>query len=308
MMNTGQELNMSIQDKKIGLIGVGLMGHGIALNILKKGYALKFLDHLGNQPVDDLLALRGSATQTISELGQWADIVILCVTGSPQVEDVLYQKDGLMHSIKNNQVIIDCSTAIPSSTARIAHDVQANGGRFMDAPMTRTPKEAAEGRLNLIVGSTPELFAECEPLLRTYAENITHAGPVGSGHRMKLIHNFVSLGFAAVLSEAAACSESAGIAPEVLLQILAKGGGDGVVFNRLKPYIESRDNSGFYFSLSNALKDITYYDTMAAEAHVEHGMATAVKNAYTLGAQVDAEAKVPDLMGMFVEMNKAAKQ
>ncbi len=299
---------MSIQDKKIGLIGVGLMGHGIALNILKKGYALKFLAHPGNQPVDDLLDLGGTASQSIGELGQWADVVILCVTGSPQVEDVLYQQDGLLQTIQNNQVIIDCSTAIPSSTVRIALDVEAKGGRFMDAPMTRTPKEAAEGRLNLIVGSSAELFTECEPLLRTYAENITHAGPVGSGHRMKLIHNFVSLGFAAVLSEAAACSEAAGIAPDVLLQILAKGGGDGVVFNRLKPYIESRDNSGFYFSLANALKDITYYDTMATEAGVMHGMADAVKDVYTFGAQINGEAKVPDLMGMFVDASKAARQ
>ena len=298
---------MGIQDKKIGLIGVGLMGHGIALNILRKGYALKFLAHAGNQPVDDLQDLGATALQTVSALGQWADIVILCVTGSPQVEEVLYRQDGgLLNVLEARQVIIDCSTAIPSSTARIANDVQAKGGRFMDAPMTRTPKEAAEGRLNLIVGSTPELFAECEPLLRTYAENITHAGPVGSGHRMKLIHNFVSLGFAAVLSEAAACSETSGIAPEVLLQILVKGGGDGVILNRFKPYIESRDNSGFYFSLSNALKDMTYYDTMATEASVAHGMAAAVKEAYTFGAHIDDQAKVPDLMGMFVDASKPA--
>ena len=70
--------------------------------------------------------------------------------------------------------------------------------------MTRTPKEAAEGRLNLLVGGDAALFAECRPLLACFAENISHAGPVGAGHRMKLLHNYVSLGVIALLSEAAA--------------------------------------------------------------------------------------------------------
>jgi 3-hydroxyisobutyrate dehydrogenase-like beta-hydroxyacid dehydrogenase len=291
---------MSTNATTVGLIGVGLMGHGIATNILKAGYPLAFLSHPGNQPTDDLIALGANTQPHVADIARTSQIIILCVTGTPALEAILY-RDGLLNAIKPGTVIIDCSTAMPSSTLRIAHDVHAKGGQFMDAPMTRTPKEAAQGRLNLIVGATPELFAHCTPLLRSFAENIVHAGPVGSGHRMKLIHNFVSLGFAAVVSEAAACAHDAGIDSDVLLQVLSKGGGDGVVLNRLKPYIETRDNSGFYFSLSNAMKDMTYYDDMAMESGAAHTVANAVKVSYAFAASQDPEAKVPDLMGMLLK-------
>lgn len=291
---------MTIPFKNIAIIGVGYMGHGIALNILKGGFTLKFLDHPGNQPTDDLISMGGIAEKDVKALGQWADVVILCVTGSPQVEDVLYQQ-GLLEVLGEGKTLIDCSTAIPSSTARIAKDVQQKGANFMDAPMTRTPKEAAEGRLNLIVGSSPLLFETIKPLLQSFAENITHAGGIGAGHQMKLIHNFVSLGFAAVLSEAAACAEIADIKPEIFLEILGKGGGDGVVFNRIKPYIAAKDNSGFTFSMANALKDMTYYYTMAREQQAVHGLAVSVLNAYSHGVEKKPTAKVPELIDVLVQ-------
>jgi 3-hydroxyisobutyrate dehydrogenase-like beta-hydroxyacid dehydrogenase len=99
----------------------------------------------------------------------------------------------------------------------MAEAVQAAGSRFLDAPMTRTPKEAAEGRLNLLVGGDAALLARCRPVLQCFAENISHAGPVGAGHSMKLLHNYVSLGTVALLAEAAACAQRNGVAPEVPL-------------------------------------------------------------------------------------------
>ena len=105
-------------------------------------------------------------------------------------------------------MVIDCSTALPSSSVRVAQAVQAAGSRFLDSPMTRTPKEAAEGRLNLLVGGDPGLVEACRPLLQCFAENITHVGPVGSGHSMKLLHNYVSLGMRRDSRRRAALSET----------------------------------------------------------------------------------------------------
>ncbi|UOD49994.1 NAD(P)-dependent oxidoreductase [Orrella daihaiensis] len=291
---------MTIVTKKIAVIGVGHMGHGIAFNILKSGFDLMFLDHPGNQPVDDLLDMGATAQKDVKALGYWADIIILCVTGSPQVEDVLYQQ-GLLDSLTPAKVLIDCSTAIPSSTLRIAKDVHAKGVSFMDAPMTRTPKEAAQGRLNLIVGAPVDLFETVKPLLQSFAENITHAGEVGAGHQMKLIHNFVSLGFAGIFSEAAASAKVAGIKPEVFLEILGKGGGAGVVFDRLQPYLLSGDVSGFQFSLSNARKDLSYYDTMATESGAKHDLASAMRKFYEDGANQDEAAPMPQIIDMLIK-------
>lgn len=284
--------------KRIGVIGVGMMGHGIATNIAKHGYALSLLEHAGNQPIDALRAAGATSTPDAAELAASVDVLLLCVTGTPQVEDVLFGS-GVLDALRPGTIIIDCSTAIPASTLRIAEAVKNAGGRFLDAPMTRTPKEAAEGRINLIVGGERALFDECLPLLQSFAENIVYAGEASSGHRLKLLHNFVSLGFSAVLAEAAACAERAGVDPQVLVSVLAAGGGDGVVFKRLRPFIESADSSGFRFSMSNALKDMSYYVEMTGEVGASNAAANAVRGVYERAvAEGGPNTPIPELIAL----------
>ena len=114
-------------EKTVGIVGVGLMGHGIALNILRNGWTLRFLEHPGNQPTDDLLALSGIGVTDRQELARTSDIVLLCVNGTPQVEDVLLGEDGMLDAVRPGTIIIDCSTAIPSSTEQIAAKAIAAG-------------------------------------------------------------------------------------------------------------------------------------------------------------------------------------
>ena len=285
--------------QKIGMVGIGLMGHGIARNILKHGYPLTVLEHPGNQPLDELKAAGAGTHTSAAALAAQADVVILCVTGTPQVEAVLLGEGGGLQGLKPGTVVIDCSTAIPSSTERVAQAVAQAGGRFLDAPMTRTPKEAAEGRLNLLVGGDAALFEECRPLLACFAENITHAGPVGAGHRMKLLHNYVSLGFIALLAEAAACAQRAGIAPEVLVEVLAKGGGGGAALERLKPYLTARDPSGLRFAMANAQKDLGYYTAMAEDTGAARTIAESVRQTYERATrEAGPQALVPELVSL----------
>jgi len=283
----------------IGMVGIGLMGHGIARNLLRHGYSLTMLEHSGNQPLDELLAA-GATTATCGvQLAVSTDVLILCVTGSPQIEAVLLGQDGLLTSLRPGTVVIDCSTAIPSSTERVAQAVIAAGGRFLDAPMTRTPKEAAEGRLNLLVGGDLALLDECRPILASFAEHITHVGPVGAGHRMKLLHNYVSLGFVALLAEAAACAKRADIDPQILVQVLAQGGGSGVALERLKPWLLAQDPSGLRFFMSNALKDLDYYCSMVTEGDGAHAIADGVQATYAWAVQQGhAQTLVPQLVDL----------
>jgi len=272
------------------------MGHGIASSLLRAGHQVFFLEHPGNQPVDDLVAAGATALSSGREVAQSTEVVILCVTGSPQVEAVLFEPNGVLEGLTPGSVVVDCSTALPSSTEKVAARVTEVGGRFMDAAMTRTPKEAAEGRLNLIVGAPKALFDEILPLLEGFAENIAHAGDVGAGHTLKLLHNFVSLGFSAVLAEATAASRKAGISDTALLEVLGAGGGGGVVLERLRPYIAENDPSGFRFTVANASKDLGYYHTMTNELGVERGVAGAVHALYTsIG---DSSLAVPEVIGV----------
>lgn len=283
-MNPTPELSMA--STQVGMIGVGLMGHGIAQNIVRKGWPLRFLNHPGNQPVQDLLDLGAVAVDEAGALARTSDVLLLCVTGSPQVEAILNGDGGILPAMAAGQTVIDCSTAVPASTVKLARAAAEHGVHFVDAAMTRTPTEAAQGRLNLLVGAEAEVFARVRPLLQAFAENIFHAGPVGSGHRLKLLHNFVSLGSIVLLSEAAVCAERGGIAPQVLVDTLRKGGGYGAALDRLAPFLLEGDDSAVRFSLRNALKDISYYDAMAGDERVPRTTAAGVKAA--LQALVDA--------------------
>ncbi len=271
---------MNISSARLGMVGIGVMGHGIASTVAAKGHPLVFLDHPGNQPVDDLVAAGARSVPSLSVLAAESDIVILCVTGTPEVEAVLLGSEGLIGHMRPGTVVIDHSTAIPSSTMRVAEAIATAGGRFLDAPMTGTPEDAAVGRINLLVGGDPELFDEYQPLLAEYAQRIVYGGPVGSGHRLKLLHNFVSIGFSAVLAEAVACAERAQVDVGLFVQVLANGGGKSTMLERLRPYIETRDSTAYRFSIGNAAKDLGYYVTLAEELGASRVTAEAVHRVY----------------------------
>ena len=291
--------------KKIGMIGIGMMGHGIATNLLKHGHALTLLEHPGNQSLAGLIASGAHTAVDPKNLATGSDIIILCVTGTPQVEEVLLGDNGVLMGLRPDTIIIDCSTAIPASTDHVAAMVIAKGGKFLDAPMTRTPKEAAEGRLNLLVGGDPALFEQCKPILACFAENIVHAGPIGAGHRMKLLHNFVSLGSVTLLAEAAACANAAGIPAQTLVDVLAMGGGWGAALERLKPFLLAGDTSGMRFSVANTLKDLTYYNQMALDLEADRTIAASLKKTLEIACRdSDPQKLLPELVTILSQRGK----
>jgi len=282
---------------RIGLIGVGLMGHGIASNLLKHGYALTMLEHPGNQAMDDLLRRGAASVADVASLMAGIDALILCVTGTPAVEDVMLGERGAIAALRPGTLIIDCSTAMPQSTRGMAAAVHARGGAFLDAPMTRSAKEAAEGRLNLLIGGQADVLENAMDVLRAFAENVTHVGDVGAGHAMKLLHNFVSLGSVALLCEAAVCARQAGVNLEVFADVLSQGGGRGIALERVTPKLVTGSSASLQFSLSNAQKDLTYYTDMAATLPVDQDIAQAVLQLLTRGVKrLDADSMVLDLL------------
>jgi 3-hydroxyisobutyrate dehydrogenase len=284
---------------KVGLIGVGLMGQGIARNLLKGGHGLRFLEHPGNQPTEDLVAGGAVPCDSPAAVGAGAEVVILCVTGSAQVEAVLTGEGGLLSAMAPGTVVVDCSTSLPESTLAMAERTQAAGGHFVDAPMTRTAAHAQAGTLNLLAGGEAAVIDGIMPVLDSFTEAVERVGPVGTGHRMKLLHNYVSIGFMSLLAEAAAQSADAGVDPAVLVRVLGQGGGASVALDRLSPYITKGDRSGLPFFLGNALKDIDYYHQMAEQAGARKGIAEGVLE--TLRQEVSAghgEAWLPELISL----------
>src|SRR3954447_14205536 len=137
--------------EKIGFIGLGLMGHGMAKNIVEKGFPLTVVAHRNRVPVDDLVSRGAKEAKDLRALAETSDIVVLCVTGSPEVEALVAGPDGLA-AAGRKLMIVDCSTSDPSSTLRLAAEMQQRGITLIDAPLSRTPKDAEEGTLDVMVG------------------------------------------------------------------------------------------------------------------------------------------------------------
>jgi 3-hydroxyisobutyrate dehydrogenase-like beta-hydroxyacid dehydrogenase len=176
---------------RIGFIGLGLMGHGMAKNIVTKGYPLTVRVHRNRRPLEDLLAAGAKEVGTNAEVARNSDIVFLCVTGTPQVEAIVHGADGLLAAAREGFIVVDTSTAEPASTAVLRAAFAEKGALFVDAPLARTPVEAEQGRLNTMVGADDAVFARLKPVLQAFCENVIHAGPPGHGHT--LAHNNLAI-------------------------------------------------------------------------------------------------------------------
>ena len=268
-------------NKKIGFIGVGLMGHGMARNLVEKGFPTFVLGHRNRAPVEDLLKLGAKEAKDVAEVVKGSDIVILCVTGSPQVEDLVYRKDGILESVVSGQIVVDTSTSQPGSTLKIFADLKAKGVRFVDAPLARTPVEAEQGRLNTMVGTDDATLLEIEPVLKAFCENIFHVGEVGAGHKIKLINNCAAIGQMALIAEALTACAKLGVDPKKYFALVSSGAANSGIFQMLAGKAVEGDFAGMKFGLANALKDVRYYNQMAMEFGVAGAMASATLHTLT---------------------------
>jgi 3-hydroxyisobutyrate dehydrogenase-like beta-hydroxyacid dehydrogenase len=288
--------------QRIGFIGIGLMGHGMAKNLLAKGHPLAFLAHRNRNNLDDLLALGAKEVGSPAELAAAADVVILCVTGTPQVEANVY--GGLLEGARKGQIVIDCSTSIPESTERIRADFEKKGVRFIDAPLARTPVQAEEGKLNCMVGADEATFAEVKPVLEKFCENIFHIGGPGAGHKVKLVNNFLALGTAALACEALAACAKVGIDLERFYKLISAGGANSAMFQMVVPKALQGDLTGLLFTLANAKKDIGYYQSMVASAPLAGQMGAALHQALVQANALGLGEKfVPSLIEAHEKVN-----
>jgi 3-hydroxyisobutyrate dehydrogenase-like beta-hydroxyacid dehydrogenase len=294
---------MTQTPETIGFIGTGLMGHGMAKNIVEKGYPLAVTAHRNRTAVDDLRQRGATEAGSIEDLAAASSIVFLTLPGSPEVSAAVAR---MTPHLKPGSVIVDCSTSDPTVTERLAADLGRKGIHFADAPLSRTPKEAWEGTLDCMVGATPETFARIQPVIATWAAKIVHIGGVGDGHRMKLLNNFLSLGYAALYAEALALSRKVGIPVATFDSVIRGGRMDCGFYQTFMGYALEGNREAHRFTLTNAFKDLRYVESMANAATVTTTMASAAKNSFAVAmAQGGAgpEDYVPHLTDFIARAN-----
>lgn len=288
----------------VGFIGVGLMGHGMAKNIVTKGHPLVVLGHRNREPVEHLKSLGATEATTPRELAAQCDIVHLCVTGSPQVEANLRGPDGMIASGRHGLIVIDCSTSNPVSTLALGEELEAAGMTLVDAPLSRTPVEAEAGTLDTMVGCDDATFKTIEPVLRCWAGNVVHLGPLGLGHKMKLVNNFVAMGYAALFAEALAIARKAGLTVEQFHSVIGSGRMRSGFYDTFIQWSLVGNENAHKFTISNAHKDMRYLASMANEIGAVNNLQTLVKNSFAaMEAAGDGQKYVPMLADFIAHLN-----
>ena len=284
--------------QRIGIVGAGLMGHGIAKNLVEKGFPLVVRGHRNRVPIDDLVKRGAAEVKTNADLARASDIVILCVTGAPQVEDVIFGPDGVAGAARPGTIVVDTSTSEPSTTAKMREALAKQDVRFVDAPLARTPVEAEQGRLNTMVGADDATFAELKPVLAAYCENIVHAGPPGHGIVLKLINNFIAQAICTATAEALAAAAKSGLSIRKLHEVISAGAVNSGLFQMIVGrMLEGGDLTGLKFTIVNAAKDLRYYTHFTESMMIPSVMGEAVhQSLVTANALGFGDKYVPSLV------------
>lgn len=289
--------------KHIGFVGAsGLMGHGMAKNIRAKGFELSLTVHQRQEPVQDLLAAGARRAAEVAELAA-CDAVVICVTGSPQVEAVVAGPGGLLSKARRGLIVIDTSTSEPESTRRLAAQCAGHGVVYVDAPLTRTPVEAEQGKLNTMVGASAEVFAQISPLLHSYCENVFHVGETGAGHVIKLLNNFIAQAICTASAEAFAVGTKAGVDVRQLVRVVSAGGANSGLFQAMAKSLDG-DFTGLKFELNNAAKDLRYYCHLTESVKAHSQIGSSVHQALNLAAALGYGSElVPSLVKAQSQLN-----
>ena len=287
----------------VGFVGVGLMGWGMAKNAVEKGWPLRVIAHRKREAVDDLVGRGAREVTSLAEMAAEADVIVLCVTGAPEVEATVAE---IVPHAREGLTIIDTSTSEPEVTERLAAELEAKGVTFLDAPLSRTPQHTWDGEATTFVGGPAELVDKWRPLLSTWASAVIPVGgPVGSAHAIKLINNLVALGYAAIWSECYAMVRKVGAEPAVFREVLSNSGMNCGNFQTFSKYPVEGIPDAHKFTLANALKDLTYYNRLATRHRAATLMSDGALQTLKLGIAMGfGERYVPEMSDIVLELNE----
>ena len=291
------------EETRVGYVGVGLMGHGAAKNILERGgYDLTVVGHRKREPVEDLVNRGASEASSVAAAAAVVDI--LCLPSSNEVRAVVYGDHGVIEGCREGLIVVDSTTADPTVTRQVAQDLAERGVRMVDAPLGRTPKEAEEGKLSTYVGGDPETIAAVRPVLQSFADTIVETGPIGTGTTCKLVNNFISIGTSAVIAEAVATASKLDLDLSKLHEVVSAGGANSAMFQMMMPWVLSGDDSHLKGPVRIAAKDMRTYGALAQQAGMASFLAQAANQVWQLALnQGHGEKFMPVLPGILAQLN-----
>ncbi len=290
---------------RVGYIGVGLMGHGAAKHILLKGHPLTILGHRNRAPVEDLVAQGATEAHSPAEVARASDVVFLCLPSSVEVEATVLGETGVLEGLRPGTILVDSTSADPTSTRRLGRILAERGIGLVDAPVGRTPREAELGKLSTFLGGDPAHVARVRPIVECYADTIIEAGELGAGHTLKLVNNFISIGTSAVIAEAVATASKLGVDLRKLYEVVSAGGANSAMFQMMMPWALEGDDSRLKGPIRIAAKDMRTYCRMAEAAPAASFVAQACSQVWQMAlAQGHGERFMPVLPEIVARLSR----
>lgn len=249
--------------KKVGVIGCGLMGSGIAKNLIKHHFQV-FVYDINPNAVHELVQEGAIATDSTGAIASEVDVLILSLPSPDLIKKIILDKTtGAIHLMKSGSFILDMSTNDVQLTKEMHEQAKKNGIEFFDCPLSGGPDGANNGTLTIMVGGSEEAFPAILPILEAVGEHITYIGESGTGQTVKLCHNMVVAGVITLLSEALLIGEKAGVPMKKLSTILQQGSAHTRVMDVFGVNIVDQTFDHVKFSLANMTKDIKLYHKLA---------------------------------------------
>ncbi len=235
--------------ERIGYIGLGIMGRGMAHNLLRAGFPLTVWNR-SSERVAALLTAGAEAGESPEDVASRSSIIFTCVSDTPDVEQVILGEDGVIHGAKAGSIVIDASTISPKATREIAVRLAERGITMLDAPVSGGSEGAEKGTLSIMVGGTTAAFERALPVFQAIGKTVTHMGPSGSGQATKLVNQILCVANMLAASEAMLLAQASGLDLSKTLQAVGGGaGGSWMLVNRGPQVIRRDFRPGFTIDL-----------------------------------------------------------
>ena len=240
--------------KKIGFIGLGIMGRPMALNLLKAGHALA-VHNRSKGPVGELVAAGASDGGTPRGVAASSDFVITMLPDSPDVELVVLGPEGVLEGAKPGAVILDMSTISPEVSRRIAAEAAQKGVEMLDAPVSGGDVGARQATLSIMVGGKQDVFDRCLDIFQAMGKSIVRVGEIGAGGAVKLANQVIVAGTIQAVSEGLLLGARLGVDPDLIIKAISGGlARCGILEVRAPRMVQGVFDPGFMVKLH--LKDL----------------------------------------------------
>ena len=262
--------------KNIGFIGVGYMGYGIAKNILKHGHKLFVIANKNRKPIEKIVSEGAQELKSIKEFSNKnLDALFMCVTNTLIAKSI---SEKISKILDTKTIIIDITTHNKSGSIETEKIFKSNNINYIECPVMGGPVQAEEGVLGGIIGGSESNFKLAEPYLKIFCKDYFYFGPVGMGAKSKLLNNFLSLGNAALVNHLAKTAAELGLDLKKVFDVAKLGSGNSAALIRVFDNLLKGDFTGFKFTATNSVKDLTYIQDLLKDFPEAEKVAEVNKN------------------------------